>query len=103
MNTITEPDYVRWVQRSLNRLINAQLPINGEKTYDYRRGVQTLQLLSPSLRHYCAPNGFKNQMWAKRAQPTQDVMIEWNQTMFCYMTWVQKSLFKIGMHANFPT
>lgn len=103
MSNISETDYVRWVQRSLNRLVNAQLTVDGYKSDDYRRGVKTLQMLSPTLRHYCDPNGFKNNLWGSVDQPTQDVIIEWNQTMFGYMTWVQKSLTKIGMYANFPT
>ncbi|MBL8174592.1 MAG: peptidoglycan-binding protein [Bryobacterales bacterium] len=103
MSGISEVDYVCWVQRSLNRLINAQLPVNGEKSTGYVEKVKTLQAISPALSHYCDPYGVKNKMWGKVDERTQNVIVEWNNTMFGYMGWVQTSLKTIGMHANMPT
>lgn len=90
-----ETDYITWVQRSLNRLVDTAIVVNGKASKKYRRAVEKFN---------------RNFVIAPLDAPiddvgvvTQDTIIRENETDYNYMTWVQIMLIVLGYTNLAPT
>jgi len=88
VGNISGPDYLKWVQGSLNRLVGAGLKVNGLDSATYRNYVKMFQSIA-SLNS----NG-------KVDEKTQNALIKANHKNRDYVKWVQQALIKTGIGVN---
>jgi len=91
-----ERDYVMWVQRSLNRLLELVMIVDGNDTNrNYRRAVERFNktFVNKTLDAGIDDVGVV----------TQDALIRENENDFNYMTWVQIQLIVLGYVNLAPT
>jgi hypothetical protein len=77
-------NYIKWVQRSLNRILKSGLTVDGKVSDKYRNAVRQFQ-----QGRGINPTGQVN-------EKTQDKLIKANEADVTYMTWVQQALNKHG-------
>ena len=84
MSGISKSEYIRWVKGSLNRLLGASLPDDGNNTPEYRMWLMSFQT---------------NQKLTVNAQvdlATQNALIQRNRVHDAYVRWVQNALLISG-------
>lgn len=86
--SISSNDYIKWVQRSLNRILNTNLEVDGLITNDYRQALRQFNAEYLNGRNY---NDIDKR--------TQDRMIQVNEDTPEYMEWVQKALLAVAQGA----
>jgi peptidoglycan hydrolase-like protein with peptidoglycan-binding domain len=79
-----EQQYVQWVQRTLNRELDAELVTNGATSPEYREAVETFQLVND-----LAVNG-------QVGSADQNKMIKVNHQSKSYINWAQEALHEVG-------
>jgi peptidoglycan hydrolase-like protein with peptidoglycan-binding domain len=77
---IDSADYIKWVQRSLNRILGSGLVVDGKPTKSYRDAVQQFQ-----QKHRLTVNGEVNRR-------TADKLILDNEANVDYVKWAQRAL-----------
>lgn len=77
---IDSKNYIRWVQRSLNRNVGSSLPATGEISPEYRLAVMKFQVA-----HGITPTGDID-------EKTQNKLINTNESDPKYVMWVQRAL-----------
>lgn len=86
MSQVDPAEYITWVQRSLNRILNMDLPTNGQDTREYRAAVRE----------------FKTKFLEKSSnddavdERTQNALIRQNEVTEYYICWVQSQLLVVG-------
>jgi peptidoglycan hydrolase-like protein with peptidoglycan-binding domain len=83
---IAASDYIRWVQRSLNRNVGSKLPVTGEVTDAYRQAVRQFQ---SQPQNKLDPTGDVD-------ESTQNALIKANESDRNYMLWAQRALNTTG-------
>lgn len=90
-----ETDYITWVQRSLNRVVDTAIAVNGKDSKKYRRAVKKFN------RNFVI--GTLDAPKDDVGVVTQDTIIRENETDYNYMTWVQIMLIILGYTNLAPT
>lgn len=86
VGAISSTNYIKWVQRSLNRLLNKKLVVNGKKSFFYREAVKQFN------KNFLGARSPRSQVNRK----TQNELIKANQMDTIYMFWVQDALRRTG-------
>jgi hypothetical protein len=84
MSGISKSEYIRWVKGSLNRLLGASLPDDGNNTPEYRMWLMSFQ------------TNQKLTVNAKVDLATQNALIKRNRYHDGYVRWVQNALLISG-------
>jgi hypothetical protein len=85
VGTISESDYIKWVQRSLNRLYGLHIPTDGKITGAYRTAVRRFN------REYLGRD------YADVDERTQNQLIFANEGQKSYVMWVIRRLNQLGL------
>jgi peptidoglycan hydrolase-like protein with peptidoglycan-binding domain len=85
VGTIAADDYIKWVQRSLNRLYKVGLPINGRDSAGYRNAVRDFN-----------KDHLGREDYDKVDEKTQNQLIYVNMAVGDYVEWLIKALNKVG-------
>ena len=85
VGSISKSDYIKWVQRSLNRRYGAKLPIDGRISRTYREAVRAF-----NIEHLFRDDEIVDTQ-------TQDELIYENEANARYVRWVIRSLNQIGL------
>jgi len=81
---IETADYIKWVQRSLNRILGIGLTVDGKASDKYRKAVREFQSWL----------GFK--LTGQVNEETQNELIRANEQDRAYIAWVQNALNRLG-------
>lgn len=81
---IDSVSYLKWVQRSLNRIQGTEVVVDGKTSMNYRNAVRRFQ-----RDHGLSPTGQVD-------SPTQNKLILANEADKAYVEWIQKALNKHG-------
>lgn len=84
----SKSEYIRWAKGSLNRLLGASLPDDGQALLEYRSWLITFQ-----MKHKLTVN-------AKVDLPTQNALIKANRSHAGYVRWIQNALLISGEGIN---
>jgi carbonic anhydrase len=83
-----DPQYVKWVKRSLNRILERRMIVDGNDSTQYRNAIRVYQ-----QRTNLSVDG-------KVGRQTQDQLIKNNEEDTAYAKWVQQALNKHGACLN---
>ena len=86
IGAISDIDYIKWVQRSLNRILGLKLLVNGKPSTSYRDAVWWFN------KEYVKTKKTDDRV----DELTQNAIILLNEKNRAYMLWVQKALRKTG-------
>jgi peptidoglycan hydrolase-like protein with peptidoglycan-binding domain len=92
VGTIADEDYIKWVQRSLNRIYHLNLDVDGKESPAYQAAVKRFN-------EEYVEKLVDDQVDAR----TQDQLILANETVDIYIRWVQEALNKVGAGHLKPT